>query len=86
MDAVSKENNELSAKRIALQKSFKEYNEKNGFSYEDWVNPPAGHFYEGTKMIWLLSMKKWHHLFSTSHNTNSDWFKEAPFGPFFILG
>ena len=49
MDAVSKENNELSAKRIALQKSFKEYNEKNGFSYEDWVNPPAGHFYEGYK-------------------------------------
>jgi len=49
MDAVSKENNELSAKRIALQKSFKEYNEKNGFSYEDWVNPPAVHFYEGYK-------------------------------------
>lgn len=49
MDAVSQENNELSAKRIELQKSFKEYNEKNGFSYEDWVNPPAGHFYEGYK-------------------------------------
>lgn len=49
MDAVSKESNELSAKRIALQKSFKEYNETNGFSYQDWVNPPAGHFYEAYK-------------------------------------
>ena len=49
MDAVSQESNELSAKRIALQKSFKEYNETNGFSYEDWVNPPAGSFYEGYK-------------------------------------
>ncbi len=49
MDAVSKKSNELSAKRIILQNSFKEYNEKNGFSYEDWVKPPAGHFYEGYK-------------------------------------
>jgi hypothetical protein len=49
MNAVSKESNDLSAKRIALQKSFKEYNESNGFSYQDWVNPPAGHFYEGYK-------------------------------------
>lgn len=49
MDAVSKKNNELSAKRIALQSTFKEYNEKNGFSYKDWVSPPAGHFYEGYK-------------------------------------
>lgn len=49
MDAVSQESNELSAKRIALQNTFKEYNEKNGFSYEEWVNPPAGSFYEGYK-------------------------------------
>jgi hypothetical protein len=49
MNAVSQENNELSAKRIELQNSFKEYNEKNGFSYEDWINPPTGHFYEGYK-------------------------------------
>lgn len=49
MDAVSQDNNKLSAKRIELQNSFKEYNEKNGFSYEEWVNPPAGHFYEGYK-------------------------------------
>ncbi|SMN15161.1 hypothetical protein CRYPD_422 [uncultured Candidatus Thioglobus sp.] len=49
MDAVSKESNELSMKRIALQKTFTAYNETNGFSYEEWVNPPAGHFYEGYK-------------------------------------
>ena len=49
MDVVSKNSNELSVKRIALQKTFKEFNEKNGFSYEEWVNPPAGHFYEGYK-------------------------------------
>lgn len=49
MDAVSKESNELSIKRIALQKTFKEYNEINGFSYEEWINPPSGHFYENYK-------------------------------------
>jgi hypothetical protein len=49
MDAVNKENNALSTKRIALQNTFKEFNEANGFSYEEWVNPPAGHFYEGYK-------------------------------------
>ncbi len=49
MDAVSQQFNKLSAKRIALQKTFKEYNEANGFSYEDWINPPAGHFYENYK-------------------------------------
>ncbi|KAA0442848.1 MAG: hypothetical protein FXV79_00785 [Candidatus Thioglobus sp.] len=49
MDAVSSENNKLSIKRIALQNTFKEFNEANGFSYEEWVNPPAGHFYEGYK-------------------------------------
>lgn len=49
MDAVSKKNNDLSAKRIALQKTFNEYNDNNGFSYEEWVNPPSGHFYEGYK-------------------------------------
>ena len=49
MDAVSKESNELSAQRIALQKTFTEYNDENGFVYEEWVNPPAGHFYEGYK-------------------------------------
>ncbi|BAS67815.1 MAG: hypothetical protein DSY43_07040 [Gammaproteobacteria bacterium] len=49
MDAVSKESNELSAQRIALQNTFKVFNEENGFNYEEWVNPPAGHFYEGYK-------------------------------------
>lgn len=49
MDAVSKESNKLSVKRIALQNTFKEFNEANGFSYEEWVSPPAGHFYESYK-------------------------------------
>ncbi len=49
MDAVSQENNQLSIKRIALQNTFKEYNEANGFSYEDWISPPTGHFYQGYK-------------------------------------
>ncbi len=49
MDAVSQENNELSAKRIALQESFKEYTNANGFSYKEWINPPAGSFYETYK-------------------------------------
>ncbi len=49
MNAVSEESNALSAQRIELQKTFKVYNEANGFSYEEWVNPPAGHFYEGYK-------------------------------------
>ena len=49
MDAVNKESNKLSTQRIALQKTFKEFNETNGFSYKEWVNPPAGHFYEGYK-------------------------------------
>lgn len=49
MDAVSQESNTLSAQRIALQKTFKEYSEANGFSYAEWVNPPAGHFYESYK-------------------------------------
>ena len=49
MDAVSQESNELSVKRIALQKTFKVHTDANGFSYEEWVNPPAGSFYEGYK-------------------------------------
>ncbi|HIM95318.1 MAG TPA: hypothetical protein EYM53_01710 [Gammaproteobacteria bacterium] len=49
MDAVSQESNELSAKRIALQNTFKVHTDANGFSYEEWVNPPAGSFYEGYK-------------------------------------
>jgi hypothetical protein len=49
MDVVDKSLNDLSIKRIELQKSFAEYNEKNGFSYELWVTPPSGHFYETYK-------------------------------------
>lgn len=49
MDAVSQESNELSAKRIALQSKFKAHTDANGFSYEEWVNPPAGHFYADYK-------------------------------------
>ena len=49
MNVVSEESNQLSADRIKLQHSFTEYNEKNGFSYEIWLNPPTGHFYETYK-------------------------------------
>ena len=49
MNAVSQASNELSSQRIALQETFKEYNAKNGFSYEEWVSPPVGHFYEDYK-------------------------------------
>ena len=45
MDVNSKENNELSVQRIKLQAGFSDYNEKNGFSYQEWLNPPTGHFY-----------------------------------------
>ena len=49
MDVNSKENNELSVQRIKLQAGFSAYNEKNGFSYQEWLNPPTGHFYESYK-------------------------------------
>ncbi|MBE8189552.1 MAG: hypothetical protein HAW58_01475 [Candidatus Thioglobus sp.] len=49
MDAISPENSTLSTQRIALQKTFTDYNEKNGFSYEEWVSPPADHFYADYK-------------------------------------
>lgn len=49
INVVSEASNQLSADRIALQSTFKEYNEKNGFSYEIWLNPPAGHFYNDYK-------------------------------------
>ncbi len=49
MIAINEDTNELSARRIKLQADFKEYSDTNGFSYEEWINPPAGHFYEGYK-------------------------------------
>lgn len=49
MDATSQQDNELSAKKIALQESFKIHTAENGFSYEEWINPPAGSFYESYK-------------------------------------
>jgi hypothetical protein len=54
MDAVSKESNELSIKRIALQNSFKEYNEKNGFSYEEWVNLMFALLYGTIQLSYLI--------------------------------
>ena len=39
----------LIAKKIALQKSFKDYNDENGFSYETWISPPVDHFYSKYK-------------------------------------
>lgn len=49
MDVVNEKMNELSAERIKLQKSFTDYNIKNGFSYEEWVNPNSDHFYADYK-------------------------------------
>lgn len=49
MDALSKQANDLSTKKIALQETFKKYSDDNGFSYEEWINPPAGSFYESYK-------------------------------------
>jgi len=49
MNVVEDTLNELSIKRIKLQKTFSEYNDEQGFSYEEWVNPPLGSFYEGYK-------------------------------------
>lgn len=49
MNATNQHSNELSAKRIALQNTFKVHTQTNGFSYEEWINPPAGSFYEGYK-------------------------------------
>ncbi|BAF61539.1 hypothetical protein [Candidatus Vesicomyidisocius calyptogenae] len=49
MIATSQHSNELSAKRIVLQNTFKAHTQVNGFSYKDWINPPAGSFYEGYK-------------------------------------
>ena len=49
MDATSQKDNELSAKKIALQETFKLHTAENGFSYEEWINPAAGSFYESYK-------------------------------------
>lgn len=49
MDATNQKSNELSAKKIALQETFKEYTAVNGFSYEEWINPASDSFYEGYK-------------------------------------
>lgn len=49
MIATSQHSNELSAKRIILQNTFKAHTQVNGFSYKDWINPPAGSFMKDTK-------------------------------------
>ncbi len=49
MNATSDKDNALSKERIELQNGFSAYNAKHGFSYELWVNPPVGHFYETYK-------------------------------------
>ncbi len=49
MDATDQKSNELTAKKIALQETFKLHTAENGFSYEEWINPPAGSFYESYK-------------------------------------
>ncbi|SMN16567.1 hypothetical protein CRYPA_326 [uncultured Candidatus Thioglobus sp.] len=49
MDATDQRSNELSAKKIALQETFKMHTAENGFSYEEWINPVSGSFYESYK-------------------------------------
>lgn len=49
MNVVEDNLNKLSVLRIELQGEFKEYTDKNGFSYEEWVNPATGSFYEEYK-------------------------------------
>jgi hypothetical protein len=49
MDATNQRFNELSAKKIALQETFKIHTAENGFSYEEWINPAVGSFYENYK-------------------------------------
>ncbi len=49
MDATNQRSNELSAKKIALQETFKIHTAENGFSYEEWISPSAGSFYESYK-------------------------------------
>ncbi|HIB30960.1 MAG TPA: hypothetical protein EYO25_03130 [Candidatus Thioglobus sp.] len=49
MDATDQRSNELIAKKIALQETFKMHTAENGFSYEEWINPSAGSFYESYK-------------------------------------
>jgi hypothetical protein len=49
MDATDQRSNELSTKKIALQETFKIHTAENGFSYEEWINPSAGSFYESYK-------------------------------------
>jgi hypothetical protein len=49
MDATDQRSNELSAKKIALQETFKMHTAENGFSYEEWINPSNDSFYESYK-------------------------------------
>ncbi len=49
MNVTSEKDNKLSMKRIKLQEEFNNYTNENGFSYAEWLNPPAGSFYETYK-------------------------------------
>ncbi len=49
MSMDDKEINKLVNKKIKLENGFKKYNDENGFSYQDWLNPPEGHFYMNYK-------------------------------------
>lgn len=48
-NVVSEEHNKLSARRIELQNAFAKYTAENEFSYEEWLNPAAGSFFESYK-------------------------------------
>lgn len=49
INVVSEEDNKLCARRIELQADFNKFTAQNGFDYATWLNPPAGHFFEGYK-------------------------------------
>lgn len=49
MEAITQQQRDLSKKKIILQDSFREYVDINGYSYEEWINPVTGSFYDTYK-------------------------------------
>ena len=46
---MSTQTETLSKERIQLQNEYREHIAKNGFDYMQYLNPPAGSFYEKYK-------------------------------------
>lgn len=49
INVVSDEENKISARRIELQNNFAKYTAENEFSYQEWLNPAPGSFFESYK-------------------------------------